>query len=459
MRTVYWAMGAALLGLCSCGSDAGSVGSDPEGPPSSDSGARPVSTGGGSSVGGARATGGGGRGGARPEAGTTGGYAGNGGAMGGHAGNGGATESGGSAGTASPADAAAGCGGGPKPEAGSSDLTPGIWKNITPPGGAGASMSCIAIDPSSPLTIYAGINWKSLWKTTDGGKTWAVLGTGADENIYDRSTSYLDDASTMAVDPSDPSHLYLSKGVDGSDIGFWISHDGGQTWTMPAGFPATGASSDVTAMAVDPCDFRHILLGSHGWWGNTGKAGIMESTDGGETWIAHAPEQFPAGSIGVSFLYDPTTGTGDSQTWLVIADGFWRTTDSGESWTKVSDAGGVHGSAETYYAKNGNLFSGGYPHPNRSTDNGLTWTALTDGVPNSAYYTIGGDGENLYLMADGNPPGQGYLTSKESDGLKWVPYADTTKPSRSPLNIRFDPVNGILYSANWDAGLWALKVR
>ena len=24
--------------------------------------------------------------------------------------------------------------------------------------------------------------------------------------------------------------------------------------------------------------------------------------------------------------------------------------------------------------------------------------------------------------------------------------------------LRFDSINGIMYSANWDAGLWALKV-
>ena len=146
------------------------------------------------------------------------------------------------------------------------NYTLGVWKDITPSAGKGASTSCIAIDPSNPATLYLAMNFKGVFKSTNGGESWSVIGT-SDPNVYDRTTTYFDDASAIAVDPNDPNHLYLSKGVDGDNVGFWITTDGGKNWTEPAGFPPQGTTTDVSTMAVDPTDFNHLLLGSHGWWG------------------------------------------------------------------------------------------------------------------------------------------------------------------------------------------------
>ncbi|HEX7668973.1 MAG TPA: hypothetical protein VF395_05300 [Polyangiaceae bacterium] len=52
-----------------------------------------------------------------------------------------------------------------------------------------------------------------------------------------------------------------------------------------------------------------------------------------------------------------------------------------------------------------------------------------------------------------------YVTSPETDGVTWTPYREgAQKFTDGPCSMRFDPVNRILYSANWGAGLWALKV-
>jgi hypothetical protein len=106
-------------------------------------------------------------------------------------------------------------------------------------------------------------------------------------------------------------------------------------------------------------------------------------------------------------LYDPASGTGNDATWLVASNGFWRTTNSGTDWTKVSDYDGVHGAAETYYTDEGVLYSAGHGYPVRSTDNGQSWAALTDGLAYSVYYAVIGDGENIYTMPDNYPPPSG----------------------------------------------------
>jgi hypothetical protein len=185
----------------------------------------------------------------------------------------------------------------------------------------------------------------------------------------------------------------------------------------------------------------------------------MESTDGGETWITHAPPNNPwaVGTKGVYFLYHPKTKQGDSKTWLVTDNGFWRTTDAGATWTKVSDGISPHGTNEFYYSAKGDLYAGEAGHLERSTDNGLTWKPVAN-LPYQTYYALTGDGNQIFTMPDGYPPATGYWTSPDSDGAKWSLYADTTKPTRGPIRMRFDQVNRIVYSTNWDAGVWALKL-
>jgi hypothetical protein len=336
-------------------------------------------------------------------------------------------------------------------------LVPGVWKQLS----AGPT-GHFAIDPSNPRIIYIGHQNNGIWKTTDGGSTWKELGTKPDPDPYDNFCPWMDDTGAIYVDPSNPQHLYNANGVDATCTGFWDSTDGGNTWTRPKTFPPKDTTADINEMAVDPCDFKHILTSSHSDWASTSNysGGIMESTDGGATWVGRIPEGNPwsVGTKGVLFLNDPTTGKSSGKTWLITDNGFWRTSDSGTTWTKVSDAGSPHGTNEFYFTDTGVLYAGAFGYAMRSTDNGLTWTALKQ-MPYATYYAFGGDGKNLYTQPDGYPPPSGYWVSPEDDGVNWKQYTDTTKPSRGPIAMHFDPVNRILYSSNWDAGLWALKVQ
>jgi hypothetical protein len=423
--------------------------------------------GGGDGSGGARADAG--KGGA--QAGSTGGKSGAGGS-GGSPGAGGAAGTGGKPGTGGAGGRAGGAGTGPDggtfggarsqcihwgPNAGSGTppaLTPGVWTQLvaTPTGH-------FAIDPSNPRVIYLAHQNSGIWKTTDSGSTWNELGTKPDPNQWDRECTWMDDSGAIYVDPNDPQHLYNANGVDATCGGFWVSHDGGQSWTEPAAFPPAGTTNDINEMAVDPCDFQHILTSSHSDWGSTPEyvGGIMESTDGGATWVGRIPDGDPwsVGTKGVLFLNDPATGRSDGRTWLVTDNGFWRTSDAGATWAKVSDAGSPHGTNEFYVTDDGVIYAGAWGYPQRSTDNGLTWTTLSK-LPYTTYYAIGSDGKYLYVEGDG---GGSYYTSPMSDGVSWTEYTSAKNPARGPIAMHFDPVNRILYSSNWGDGFWALKVE
>jgi hypothetical protein len=352
-------------------------------------------------------------------------------------------------------------------------LVQGVWKDITPPVPGFTSTYGIAnmeVSPVDPNVIYVSIDTLGMWKTTDRGSNWRRLGVPGTYNASTRRTTYLDSPIRVEVDPGNANHVIATQGVRGATLGFWESFDGGENWEMPQGFAdaARNATVDITAMVVNPANFRHILLGSHSAWGSTNRpAGIMETRDGGATWVLHeAMPSWPTGSLGISFLYDPASGQGNADTWLVSTDGngFWRTTNAGASWTKVSAANTPHGSAQTYYAKDGTLYSGGTPYPVRSRDNGATWEQLNTGLPFFYYYTVYGDGTTLYtqLSFTGDNAGQGlqpYMAAPEATGGPWLPYlGGTQRFINGPAVMAYDAANEIMYSANWRGGLWALKV-
>jgi hypothetical protein len=359
-------------------------------------------------------------------------------------------------------------------------LTAGVWTNITPPAlmllGSNFGTPWIEIDPSNPRTLYVCADQEGMWKTTDGGSSWALLGDPSAANTG-TTTTYLDSPIAVRVDPGNSQHLYATQGVRGMTMGFWVSTDGGSSWTIPMGFQTVAAATlenrDVTQFDVDPSDFKHIILGSHSAWIAMGltNAGLFESMDGGDSWVIHLPlASWASGSMGIHFLYNPGLALGNAQTWFVGESKFWRTTDSGTTWTNVSSYGITHGGNDFYYTAAGVLYAGAAIYPVRSTDNGVTWEQLTQGPGYSYYYSIQGDGTSLYTQIsftgtnNATTDGVGatpapYLTSKETDGLTWVPYQGGKQTFLDgPFVMRFDPGNRIMYSANWDAGVWALKV-
>lgn len=340
---------------------------------------------------------------------------------------------------------------------------PGVWKNITPEGvtmTADNHVFCqgMAIDPAHPNTLYLcvcayDVSKGGLYKTMDRGSTWAKVGS-------------LDEPIHIAIDPHNSNHLYCVDGVRGATLGFWVSKDGGATWTMPPGFVSVTqdpvGTRDLYSLAVDPTDFNHVLVSFHSPWKNSNNCGVLESKDGGGSWIVHNPPAASAGGYGMAafFLYNPATKQGDKDTWLFTAQqgGFFRTTDAGATWSQAYKLQMTHGGNQLYRTKAGVLYAGAYQYPVRSTDNGASWQAIKQGLVYSWYMGICGDGRNLYTACSNkNEP---FFTSPEDDGEKWTAdQGGAQKFSAEPFEMQYDPRNHILYAASWGEGLLALKVE
>jgi hypothetical protein len=381
----------------------------------------------------------------------------------------------------SPTDAAGPptCTGIAAPTGASPSLTPGVWQDISPAGVAFDNLQGghdhvftqgMALDVCNPATVYvtvAGYNdttdalepGRGLYKTMDSGSTWVHIGP-------------MEQPLDVRVDPRDSQRLYAGDGARGTTNGFWVSRDAGATWSIPQGFLTASqavGSSDVYRVEPDPSDFDHVLIAFRSpWHGGSdfgfgaGNAGLLESFDGGETFTIHDPDPGWAGGYGyaVFFLYAPDKGIGDPSTWLVGAEhkGYWRTADGGGSWAQVSTNNMDIGGGEVYYTAGGVVYASGTPDIVRSTDNGVTWATISpEPLTGGALGFLGltGDGAALYTGAH-NVPGP-MLTASEQDGLTWTAYDGQTLEG-GPFELVFDRVGRILYSANTNGGLWALKV-
>jgi photosystem II stability/assembly factor-like uncharacterized protein len=143
-----------------------------------------------------------------------------------------------------------------------------VWVPLGPTNGAG-KMGPLVVHPTIAGTIYAAADGGGVWKTTDAGASWNPLGDGMAMNAV----------LSLAIAPSDPSVLYAGTGTDHINrfsigAGLLKTTDGGESWSLPI-LADTNATS-VNAIAVHPLDSQDVLIGTLG--------GGYRSTDGGATW-------------------------------------------------------------------------------------------------------------------------------------------------------------------------------
>src|SRR5438034_7455137 len=130
------------------------------------------------------------------------------------------------------------------------------WTSNGPTGesGAAVAIAALAINPSTPTTLYAGQWGGGVLKSTDAGGSWTAVNSGL---------TYLD-VRALAINPSTPTTLYAGTGGGG----VFKSTDAGGSWT------AVGPSNDyVFALAFNPSTPTTLYAGTSG--------DVFKSTDAG----------------------------------------------------------------------------------------------------------------------------------------------------------------------------------
>jgi uncharacterized protein (TIGR03437 family) len=153
--------------------------------------------------------------------------------------------------------------------------------------------------------------------------TWTALGPG---NVGGRTRAIL-------IHPQDPQIMYAA-GVAG---GVWKSTNAGQSWTPLADLIANIA---VCSLAFDPKNPNIIYAGTGEGFPNSDAvrgAGIFKTTDAGQTWTRLAATS--GNNTNFFFVNDLVVSTNDSnRLYAATGTGVWRSLDAGENWTRVVTA-------------------------------------------------------------------------------------------------------------------------
>ena len=289
------------------------------------------------------------------------------------------------------------------------------WTNIAgsnvPGSGLGNDAWPVEIDPSNPLTMYCGSPHDSVYRSTDGGHTWAKsdpLGSG-DHSTYE-----------VTANPGVAGQVWISHSV-----GTFVSADYGQTWVERSDFSAgmlvlrfapsdaevaycltldqrlyrsddSGGSWSVVydeplggrTLAVDPTDPDVVYLGSGG-------KGLYKSTDGGLTFV-EANVGLPLYDsiyVGQTFADPAVPGRLYCN---VRENGLYVSADAGASWDYYASFPTAYQSriyldpldTSRWFYYSGDLYL--------SSDSGLTWESV---------YSVGEDTDVAGMsMTEATPP-------------------------------------------------------
>ena len=230
----------------------------------------------------------------------------------------------------------------------------GSWTHLTSTENFNYVTDIIVRNESGSSVVYAGVGghyyegqWHGsantgLWRSTDGGSTWTqVMDMTANNTPYEIMD--LDLGSDNRIWAGSRTNVY---GDGGGDIFY---SDDGSTWTKASlGVIGTMNRVILSVAPSDPNTVYAMIADS-----NSRKVGwITKTTDGGANWTiytAGTTDPFPIDANGnvlgdangqagydLSFGVDPN----DPNTVFAGELDIFKTTDSGASWTQVTNSGG-----------------------------------------------------------------------------------------------------------------------
>lgn len=179
-------------------------------------------------------------------------------------------------------------------------------------------VTCIVSDPAEPDVLWAGVEIDGVHSSRDAGRSWQPLGSGLSSR----------DIHALVVVPDGDGKRRLLAATN-NDLN--VSADDGHTW-RPLGIGDAMPWSYCRALAQPVGRPEVVLLGNGD--GPPGSAGVVgRSTDGGRTWqVADMPGR--ANSTLWSFAVHPADPR------LVYAASVsgqvYRSRDAGASWHKLA---------------------------------------------------------------------------------------------------------------------------
>jgi len=272
----------------------------------------------------------------------------------------------------------------------------------------------LVVDHSNPDILYVNIEWKGLYKSTDGGKTWTqkIKGIAVYARSDDKTKGCYGEYPVLRIDPTNPKRLILGvSGGGGGNLhptnpnsqvgGVYQTTNGGESWSQMIN---DKMNFYVTDVAIDPKSTNIVYYGT---------------------------------------ASNPSSWTGADQDKIFVKEGLiYKTEDSGKKWRELPTGIGKHTGATSVMVNQSNpkeivttTFSANRQSADgsgtglssgkdtsvsqlgilKSVDGGASWATLAktpDNAPiirgfssknnfNNMFFVSSGSDMKAYIMTDG----------------------------------------------------------
>ncbi len=302
------------------------------------------------------------------------------------------------------------------------------WSNVSDGQLGTGSVGAVSVAPSDPNVVWVGMgegcirgnvsHGDGVYRSTDAGRTWTHLGLADTRQI-----------GRIAVDPRDPDVAYVAAlghtfGPN-RERGVFRTRDGGVTWKNVLFVNDSTGAIDVS---LDPLNPRILYAATWQvyrtpWSLSSGGAGsgLWKSTDAGESWTRLAAEGLPKGvwgRVGVS-----ASGAQAGRVFAVIeadAGGVFRSDDWGRTWRRTNESRDLRQRA-WYYThvfadpKNADVVWVLNVGCMRSRDGGVTFQRV--GTPHGDNHDLWLDPADPQRLIEGNDGG---ACVSNDGGLSWT---------------------------------------
>jgi photosystem II stability/assembly factor-like uncharacterized protein len=277
------------------------------------------------------------------------------------------------------------------------------WANLSR-GMSYSRVIAMAIDPSYPATVYAGTKGDAVYKSHDGGQRWASMRAGLDDVTI---TSVV---NQFLFDPADSQHIFLA-----TTMGVFETKNGGEQWTKR--MEGMKEVLMIVTLGMDPTRPAVLYAGTSG--------GVYKSVDGAGHWDKVNNGLVPPGMVKTSRALNVTSIHVDpyepDTVYAATLSGFYKTTDGAKSWARVAEslADQMLMGMVLDRTKKGVIYLAGRDGVHRSQDGGATWNTLNNGFSTTNIRSIAQSETDPRLFYAGTN-GSGLYRSHNA-GETWEP--------------------------------------
>ena len=255
-----------------------------------------------------------------------------------------------------------------------------------------------AVNPDNHSEFYVGVACGNVWKTTNAGITF--------EPVFDSYGSY--SIGVVSIDPNNTNVVWVGSGENNHQRalaygdGVYKSIDGGKSWNNMG----LKDSRQIGGIVIDPRNSDNVFVAAEGSaWGPGGDRGLYKTIDGGKTWkkVLEVSENTGVNNI----IFDPrdpdvmyaTSEQRRRHVFTKIGGGpesaVYKSYDGGENWEKImeglpkEDIGGMGIAISPvnpdviYLIVEAANDAGGFF---RTTNRGATWDKMSDYTSSGQYF-------------------------------------------------------------------------